>query len=162
MKIFIADRNLEGALETAKALNKDCHIAWAVKIDVEDWESQRGGFEAAVKELGRIDYVFAVAGVFEQSWLPNRVGATTFEKPNLTTIDINGTGVMYTSALAIQQFRRQAPSKYGFRGKSRSQFIPPRLSRLPKRSPDNTVIIVSSGASFYSIPAMPIYCASKK
>ena len=117
MKIVIADRNLEAAEETAKELRRNGRDVRAVKIDVEDWDSQRQGFETAVKELGRIDYVFAVAGIFEQSWLPNRVNATTFEKPNLATLDVNGTGALYTTALAIQQFRRQQPSKYGFRGK---------------------------------------------
>jgi NAD(P)-dependent dehydrogenase (short-subunit alcohol dehydrogenase family) len=118
MKIFIADRNIEGAEQAAKELNKDGQVAWAVQVDVADWESQKKGFEAAVKELGHIDYVFAVAGIPEISWLPNRPNATEFAKPNLSVFEVNGTGPLYTSALAIQQFRRQQPNKYGFRGKS--------------------------------------------
>lgn len=123
MKVVLADRNYEGAQEVAKELNdvnknKHGQIAWAVKIDVADWDSQRAGFEEAVEHLGgRVDYVFAVAGIFDVSWLPNRPKATTFEKPNLAPIDINATGALYTSSLAIEQFRRQEPSKHGFRGK---------------------------------------------
>jgi NAD(P)-dependent dehydrogenase (short-subunit alcohol dehydrogenase family) len=120
MKIFIADRNIEAAEEAAKELNKDGQVAWAVRVDVADWDSQREGFEAAIKELGRIDYVFPVAGIPESSWLPNRPNATGFEKPNLSVMDVNGTGTLYTAALAIQHFRRQEPNKYGFRGKSKS------------------------------------------
>jgi NAD(P)-dependent dehydrogenase (short-subunit alcohol dehydrogenase family) len=119
MRVFVADRNIEGAKEVAKELNKTGQCAWAVQVDVSDWESQRKGFEAAVKELGRIDYVFPVAGIPELSWLPNRPDATGFEKPNLSVFDVNGTGVLYTSALAIQHFRRQEPNKFGFRGKSK-------------------------------------------
>lgn len=121
MKVFIADRNLEGAEATAKELNAGSNgkAAWAVQVDVVDWDSQAAGFEAAVKELGRIDYVFAVAGIPELSWLPNRPNATTFEKPNLAVFNVNANGVLLTSSLAIQQFRRQEPNKYGFRGKGK-------------------------------------------
>ncbi|KAL1906558.1 hypothetical protein Sste5344_007727 [Sporothrix stenoceras] len=142
MKVVLADRNFEGAQDVARELNKEGHqVAWAVMIDVADWEAQRAGFEAAVELLGgRIDYVFAVAGIFDVAWLPNRPKATTFEKPNLAPIDINATGALYTSSLAIQQFRRQEANKHGFHGK---------------------LVIVASGAGFYMIPAMPLYCASK-
>jgi NAD(P)-dependent dehydrogenase (short-subunit alcohol dehydrogenase family) len=133
MRVFIADRNLEGAEATAKELNAGSNgkAAWAVQVDVVDWDSQAAGFEAAVKELGRIDYVFAVAGIPELSWLPNRPKATTFEKPNLAVFNVNANGVLLTSSLAIQQFRRQEPNKYGFRGKSK--FTPTHLwsSREP-------------------------------
>ncbi|GAB7356563.1 hypothetical protein MBLNU459_g7297t1 [Dothideomycetes sp. NU459] len=140
MRLFIADRNLEGAEEVAKELNVNGQCAWAVQVDVADWDSQRNGFEAAVKEFGRIDYVFAVAGITELSWLPNRPSSTGFEKPNLAVFDINGTGVLNTSALAIQQFRRQEPNKFGFRGK---------------------IVAVGSGCSFYYISTLPIYTAAK-
>ncbi len=121
MRLFIADRNLEGAEATAKDLNSGLHgqCAWAVHVDVVDWESQARGFEAAVKKFGRIDYVFPVAGIPESSWLPNRPNATSYEKPNLSVFDVNANGVLLTSAVAIQQFRRQEPNKYGFRGKSK-------------------------------------------
>ncbi|KAL6407401.1 15-hydroxyprostaglandin dehydrogenase [Ilyonectria robusta] len=140
MKVFIADRNIQGAQEVAKQLNKNGQVAWAVQVDVADWESQKNGFEAAVKEFSRIDYVFPVAGIPESSWLPNRPNATTFEKPNLAVFDVNGTGALYSCALAIQQFRRQTPNKYGYRGK---------------------VVPVASGCGFYYITTLPIYTASK-
>jgi NAD(P)-dependent dehydrogenase (short-subunit alcohol dehydrogenase family) len=124
MKVFIADRNIEGAQEVAKELNKIEKVAWAVEVDVSDWESQRKGFEVAIEELGRINYVFPIAGIPELSWLPNRPNATEFEKPNLSVIDINLTGALYTSALAFQHFRRQQPSKYGYRGKSTLTLYP--------------------------------------
>ncbi|KAF5010945.1 hypothetical protein FDECE_2908 [Fusarium decemcellulare] len=136
MKVFVADRNLKGAEEVASALNRSTQVAWPVQVDVADWESQRQGFETAVKELGRIDYVFAVAGITEVPWTRNRPDATDFEKPNLSVWDVNGTGALYTSSLAIQQFRRQEPNKHGFRGKA-------------------------SACGFYYMPLLPIYTASK-
>jgi NAD(P)-dependent dehydrogenase (short-subunit alcohol dehydrogenase family) len=99
-------------------LNKNGRVAWAVDVDVADWESQLKGFEAAVKELSRIDYVYPIAGIGERSWLPNRPDATGFTKPDLTVMDVDANGVLYTAGLAIQQFRRQQPNKHGYRGKS--------------------------------------------
>jgi len=34
---------------------------------VTDWDSQRQGFEAAVKQFKRIDYVYPIAGIGETS-----------------------------------------------------------------------------------------------
>ncbi|KAJ3536784.1 hypothetical protein NM208_g6578 [Fusarium decemcellulare] len=141
LNIVIADRNIEGAQEAAAELQQTNQIVSAVYVDAADWETQAQGMEAAVKALDRIDYVFIVAGIFEQSWLPNRPRATNFEKPNLAPLDVNGVGALYATSLAIQQFHRQELNKYGFRGK---------------------IVIVSSGAGFYPIPAMPIYTASKQ
>lgn len=118
MKIFVADRNIEGAVEIAKELNATTQTVWPVQVDVADWESQRGAFEAAVKEFGRIDYVFAVAGITERPWIVDRPETTEFPRPDLSVFDINANGVFYISALATMQFRRQEPNKYGFRGKS--------------------------------------------
>lgn len=85
-----------------------------------DWESQAKGFETALTAFGgRVDYVFPVAGVTEYVWTKNDPGATQgFTKPNQTTIDVNLHGLLYTCSLAIQQFRRQEPNRYGYRGKS--------------------------------------------
>lgn len=62
-----------------------------------------------------------------------------FEKPDLTVIDLDLTGVMYTVSLAVQQFRRQEP-KNGFRGK---------------------IGCVASICGFYCVPTLPIYTAAK-
>ncbi|KAH7142198.1 hypothetical protein EDB81DRAFT_843619 [Dactylonectria macrodidyma] len=142
MKVFVVDRNISGAEEVAKELNESAKtkVAWAVQVDVADWESQKRGFEAAVEQFGRIDYVFPIAGISEISWLPNRPKATGFEKPNLAVLEVNTNGALYTSALAIQLFRRQKPNKHGFRGK---------------------IVIAASGAGFYYLNALPIYTAAK-
>lgn len=116
---MIADRNIQGAEEVAQEANKNGQVASAVQVDVSDWESQRKAFEEAIDKLGRINYVFAVAGIPESSWLPNKPKSTVFEKPNLSVWDVNGTGPLYTSSLAIQHFRRQDPGQNGYRGKSK-------------------------------------------
>lgn len=122
MKVFIADRDGEGANNVARELNAKAseEAAWAVQVDVADWESQRKGFDAAVQTLGHIDYVFPIAGITEQPWIPKELSQEgPFVKPNLKVLDVNGYGAMYSASLAIEQFRRQEPNKYGFRGKSK-------------------------------------------
>ncbi|CAG9996232.1 unnamed protein product [Clonostachys byssicola] len=120
MKVVVSDRNFEGAEEVAKDLNKNGQVAWAAQVDVADWDSQKQAFETAVEKLGRIHYVFPVAGITERLWIPNEPSGDGFVKPDLSVFDINGTGALYTSALATQHFRAQQPNKYGFRGKSKT------------------------------------------
>ncbi|KAL1910198.1 hypothetical protein Sste5344_003812 [Sporothrix stenoceras] len=58
VKLFVADRNFEGADKVAQELNAsvDREADWPVQVDVADWESQRRDFEAAVAKLGHIDH----------------------------------------------------------------------------------------------------------
>ncbi|KAF9894343.1 hypothetical protein FE257_007846 [Aspergillus nanangensis] len=145
MKVCVADLNISGAKQWASALNQthaNQNIS-ATMVDVSSWDSQAAAFEDAVKSLGRIDYVFAVAGVAERRALPNASGTTTgpFMKPDFTVYDICGTGMMYTIWLGVQQFRRQKTlSPYGFKGK---------------------IICVSSVTGIYSFPGSPVYSAAK-
>ncbi|VUC30738.1 unnamed protein product [Clonostachys rosea] len=113
MKVVVSDRNLKGAEEVAQGLNKNGEVAWAAQVDVADWDSQKQAFETAVEKLGRVHYVFPVAGITERLWIPNEPSVDGFVKPDLSVFDINGTGALYTSALATQHFRAQQPNKYG-------------------------------------------------
>lgn len=92
-------------------------MAWAVEVDVADWDAQRRGFDAAVAQFGRVDYVCPIAGMGERRTFPNRPNSTGFERPDLGAWDVNMTGFIYTVSLALQQFRRQSLSRHGFRGK---------------------------------------------
>ncbi|KAF9888597.1 hypothetical protein FE257_008529 [Aspergillus nanangensis] len=141
IKVFIADQNEAGARAVAQATKGSYAI-----VDVTSWESQLAAFSQAVAEFGRVDYVYPIAGISENVWFPEppapgvAAAATTFGKPNLQVLDINVTGAMYTVALAIQQFRRQTPNNYGFRGK---------------------IVIAGSVCGVYCCPSLPIYTASK-
>ena len=120
MKVCIADRNLDGAKAAADKLGKG---AFAVEVSVTDWDSQKNAFEKAVKQLGRIDYVFPIAGIGERKAIKNDPTATEFEKPDLTVIDVDLNGVLYTIYLAIQQFRHQDKDETGYRGRSECCFV---------------------------------------
>jgi hypothetical protein len=89
------------------------------------------GFEAAISEFGRIDYVYPIAGIGERPWTPHHTGPKdAFVKPDLCVADVDMRAVLYSCSLALQQFRRQEPDKDGFRGKSNALPSPP--SRVKK------------------------------
>lgn len=87
------------------------------KADVTKWQDQVQLFKLALEDVKRIDYVFANAGILESMYL----GYTPAEKvefvePDLTTINVNVIGALYTCQLATQVFRTQDLVE-GFRGK---------------------------------------------
>lgn len=65
------------------------------KVDVSDWESQAAAFESVIAQQGRVDVVFANAGITEKgSLLPEKDGKLT--KPELATVNVNFVGAMYS------------------------------------------------------------------
>ena len=127
VRVAVADVNLDGAQEVVSAL-KD---GLAVELDAASWDSQLAAFQKTLKEFGgRLDYVFAIAGIGEKRWLANDPHSTEFVKPDLTTLDIDLNGVLYTAALAIQQMRRQEPDERAIRGKSMSLSLRARSSTV--------------------------------
>lgn len=126
MRIVIADINLAGAQEAVSKLQQSTTSGqehFAVQVDVSSWESQLAAFEKALKVVQRLDIVIVNAGVTEAVFVPNDGGkGQDFVKPNLRTLDINLNGFLYTSALAIQQMRRQEIDADGVRGRSESRY----------------------------------------
>ncbi|KAF2104184.1 glucose 1-dehydrogenase [Rhizodiscina lignyota] len=139
IKVCIADRDEAGIKAAISELGDKGKSIMSVKVDAADWDSQVQAFDKAVTEFGRIDYVLPVAGIGERRWL-KKDQTEKWTKPDLTVIDVNLTGLIYTVALAIQQFRRQEPNDFGFRGK---------------------IMAVASVCGFYAIPTIPVYTASK-
>lgn len=109
-------------------------------MDVTDWGQQVRAFEKAIAAFPRIDYVFPIAGVGERAWLPNDPNASSWSAPDLTVLDADLKGVMYTVALAVQYFRRQDVADYGWRGK---------------------ILGVASVCGIYTVPTLPVYTAAK-
>jgi NAD(P)-dependent dehydrogenase (short-subunit alcohol dehydrogenase family) len=121
IKVAIADQNLEGVKTVAAFTNnehKQADLVTAYELDAGSWESQVSVFKQALEKLGgRIDYVYPIAGIGERVSIPNDPKAKDFVKPDLSVLDIDLNGFIYTASLAIQQMRRQ-PENDGFRGKS--------------------------------------------
>jgi len=125
MRVIIADINLTAAQEATSKLqqtatNGQDHLA--VEVDVSSWESQVAAFEKAIKAVQRLDIVIVNAGVGEKVFVPNDGGkGQDFVKPNLRILEVDLNGFLYTSALAIQQMRRQGVDSDGLRGSSESR-----------------------------------------
>ncbi|GIJ85027.1 hypothetical protein Asppvi_003882 [Aspergillus pseudoviridinutans] len=117
-----------------------------VSCDAGRWDDQVRLFEKAVSlsPNGRIAYVVANAGihrpdeVFEQPHPDHEPS-----EPDLTIIDINIKGPLYTAKLAAHYFIRQNGSS-------------PTLDQE-----DTCLILIGSGAAFLDCPRGPQYSASK-
>ncbi|KAJ7140933.1 NAD-P-binding protein [Mycena epipterygia] len=144
--VVIADLDGESGAKLASELNEKAGsvVAISVKTDTRVWEDQLAAFQQATSTFKRIDYVFANAGIAERPWLPpfdpETAASRPLLKPDLTTVDINLTGQLYTAALALQTFERQEIGPSGFRGK---------------------LILTASVFGYFPSRAMPLYAASK-
>ena len=131
MRIVVADINLSAAQEAVKKLQESSasgvqHLA--VEVDVSSWESQVAAFETAIEAVKRLDVVIVNAGVGEKAFVPNERTYKGFVKPNLNILEIDLNGFLYTSALAIQQMRRQEPGEDGLRGRSEPELETNRMA----------------------------------
>lgn len=119
--MFVADRDASGLQSLASQHNKNAETAvYTNEVDVADWDSQRLAFEKAIEVFdGRIDYVLPIAGIGERRSFPRRKEFKGFEKPDLSVIEVDQIGVIYTISLAVQHFRQTERRVSGWRGKSR-------------------------------------------
>ncbi|PLB52106.1 putative adam [Aspergillus steynii IBT 23096] len=130
-------KKLESELPRTKFL--PCNIA--------NWADQLALFQAAVSlsPTGKISYVIANAGIHR----PDEVFAVAVDdqappqKPDLSVIDVNITGTLYTTKLATHYFVKQN-------------------GQTPSQDQDDTcLVLIGSGAAFLDCPRTPQYCASK-
>ncbi|KAJ4376939.1 hypothetical protein N0V86_006377 [Didymella sp. IMI 355093] len=99
------------------------------KVDVADWKQQIELFKAAEKHYGKIDHVFANAGIAPTiSLLEDDVDSNgDLLPPNLKTINVNLLGCLYTVKLGIHHIR--------------------------KNPTGGSIVITASGSSFTRFPA---------
>jgi NAD(P)-dependent dehydrogenase (short-subunit alcohol dehydrogenase family) len=101
--LHLVDMNVEGGKKAASSLpNAHFH-----KTNVTSYESLSSAFEAAFTTSGRIDFVYANAGIVERD---NFYEVYDLEKtppePNQLSIDINYKAVVNTCYLALHYFRK--------------------------------------------------------
>ncbi|KAK5175619.1 uncharacterized protein LTR77_000758 [Saxophila tyrrhenica] len=117
-----------------------------VKCDVRSWKDQLRLFkEAAASSCsGRIDYVVANAGISVQDDVFSFDGeGEEPSKPDLTTLDVNLHGVMYTVKLSMHYFIKQNGT-----------------TPSPTQQ-DTCLILIGSGAAFLDVPRSVQYCSPK-
>ncbi|KAI1776599.1 3-beta-hydroxysteroid dehydrogenase [Hypoxylon cercidicola] len=109
------------------------------KVDVTSWDSLSSSFDAVFKAEGRLDFVFANAGIMENGKFFERHDLSSpLPEPEELSIDVNLKGVIRTSYLAQHYFRANENG-----------------------SKDCVLIITSSVAGIYSQAITPLYAASK-
>ena len=97
-KVVVGDMNLEGAEAVAAQLND----AFAMKLNVTDYDSCEAIVKAAAEKYGRLDMVVANAGVVRS----NAIEDMTY-KEFAFVVDINLNGYFNTAKAAVAQFRKQ-------------------------------------------------------
>lgn len=109
------------------------------KVDVASWESLSSSFDAAFKSEGRLDFVFANAGVMEKGkFFEKHEFSSPPPEPDESSIDVNLKGVIKTSYLAQHYFRANANG-----------------------AKDCVLIMTSSIAGIYPQAITPLYAAAK-
>ncbi|KAI0841171.1 3-beta-hydroxysteroid dehydrogenase [Hypoxylon sp. FL0890] len=134
-RVHIFDLNeASGDATAASLINCTFH-----KVDVASWESLSSSFDAVFKAEGRLDFVFANAGVMEKGKFFERHEFSS-SPPELdeSGIDVNLKGTIKTSYLAQHYFRANTDG-----GK------------------DCVLIMTSSIAGIYPQAITPLYAAAK-
>ncbi|KAF1999714.1 NAD(P)-binding protein [Amniculicola lignicola CBS 123094] len=154
--VIIGDINVEKGSALVQTIhretgNQNVHF---VHCDVTDWQSQVDMFKEAVRlsPHGGIDTVVANAGIAKRDMLqqPSKLSAAEPAKPDLKIMDVNCTGVMYTTHLAYYWLRRNPGSE------------PCDMDSQPAtRTRDRHLLLVGSIASLAPIAIQPQYGAAK-
>ncbi|KAJ3935554.1 MAG: hypothetical protein NXY57DRAFT_989398 [Lentinula lateritia] len=143
-RVIMVDINPSDDVASELNIKAGKTVAIARKADSTSWEQQYAAYEAGKELFGRVDYFFANAGIVERPWLPNFDPATAADrpiiKPDLTTLNIDLIGQLYTAALALQALERQSTNKHGFKGK---------------------LLMTASVYGFFPSAIMPMYASAK-
>ncbi|KAL8675225.1 MAG: hypothetical protein Q9168_000345 [Polycauliona sp. 1 TL-2023] len=155
--VVIADINVAKGDQLVRDVKKDTgnpnlHF---VHCDVTDWQSQVSLFRQAAKlsPHGGIDTVVANAGIagsktpFEE---PKDLGVTNPPPPDISILDVNLKGVVYTLHLALWYLPRNPGSSA-----AHPKCVPANVNR------DRHIILIGSLASLMPIPGNALYGASK-
>jgi len=135
-KVVIGDIDITKASATVKEIESLGSRAVSQKCNVTSWEDQESLFEFAIATFGRVDVVIPNAGVGEFARFSPAPSGGKPSKPDLKTMDVNLTGVLYTTRLALYY-----------------------LARSPTK--DKALIFIGSIASINGLPKAPLYVTSK-
>jgi NAD(P)-dependent dehydrogenase (short-subunit alcohol dehydrogenase family) len=100
--LHLVDLNAEAGKQAASSLSAQFH-----QTNVTDYSSLTSAFENTFKQNGRIDFVFANAGIVERdNFYEKHDLSKPPPEPNQLSIDINLKAVVNTSYLALHYFRK--------------------------------------------------------
>ena len=154
--IIIGDINVEKGDALARSVqketsNKNVHF---VHCDVTDWQSQVNLFKegARLSPHGGIDTVVANAGIAgpDPTQNPRGLDAAEPRKPNFKIMDVNATGVLYTTHLAYWWLPRNPGSAACSKDSKPGETVR-----------DRHLLLLGSIASICGIAVQPQYGAAK-
>ncbi|KAJ6008747.1 hypothetical protein N7499_001203 [Penicillium canescens] len=129
-------------LEDLRAEFTSANISFE-QCDVSSWESQAEVFQKVFAQQGRIDIVFANAGITEKgTLLPEKLGDENQgpSKPDLSTLNVNLVGVLYSIKLATHYMSRNTDTATKSKG---------------------LIVCTASNAGLYPFAMAPMYAATK-
>jgi len=106
------------------------------KTNVTKYSDQAHAFQRTWEKYGRIDFVFANAGILDVSDFYQNFEELPPPELDLLSVRVSTDGAMYTSYLAMHYFRKNA-------------------------TPGGDLIITSSASALYHSVILPVYCAAK-
>ncbi|KAF2013896.1 NAD(P)-binding protein [Aaosphaeria arxii CBS 175.79] len=107
--LHIVDLNASAGLKAVSTL-KNAHFH---QTDVTSYESLTAAFEAAFKASGRLDFVYANAGIVERdNFYEKHDLSKPPPEPNQLSVDINYKSVVNTTWLALHYFRKSEKTDY--------------------------------------------------
>ncbi len=119
-----------------------------VRTDVTSWASQTSAFKAAIENSPSksVDVVVAAAGLGGRGFIDSDDEPFSLDRdppePSVEVIDVNLTGVFYTTRLALHYFQHKGSSVGELEGKK-------------------SIILISSLAGYIELPWLGDYQASK-
>ncbi|KAL8944266.1 MAG: hypothetical protein Q9216_000561 [Gyalolechia sp. 2 TL-2023] len=155
--VIVADINVKQGDQLVREVRKDTRNPnlHFVHCDVTKWQSQVNLFREAVRlsPHGGIDTVVANAGIAgSQQQFEQPIGLDLAEPPapDLSVLDVNLTGVLYTTHLALWYLPRNPGSS------------PASPKCMPSDTPrDRHLLLISSVAGLMPVPGAPLYATSK-
>lgn len=156
--VIIGDVNVQAGDQLIRSLRKETDNTnlHFLHCDVTDWQSQVDFFKQAVKlsPHGGIDTVVANAGIgggrTPQLEKPEGLDAANPQPPDLSVLNVNLTGVVYTTHLALFYLQRNPNS-----APANPKCDPAQTHR------DRHLLLISSIAGFLPLPGASLYGASK-
>jgi len=135
--ISIVDVNRDDGKSTAERLGGAFYEA-----DVSDYDALASAFDNTFKQHGRLDFVFANAGIPERHTFYDVISETPPPAPALAVLDVNLKGAASSTYLAQHYFR---------------------LTKLkgPPEGFNPSVVMTASLGGILTVPQIPLYGAAK-
>ncbi|GMF69533.1 unnamed protein product [Aspergillus oryzae] len=166
--ITVLDINPKTGAQTLQELQAE-HPSASISFeecDVSSWESQAAVFEKIYAEQGRIDIVFANAGITEKgSLLPAKHdGNEGPPKPNLATLSVNLVGAIYSkfsSSIENCGWNSNGNLPISTAVHLAIHYMYKNATKDPAASSNGLIVCTASNAGLYPFPMAPMYATTK-